>query len=340
MSTELTTVEAQPADRGSMVEAVSSRQAQEIQAAMVIAQRFPRDEEAAIARIMTACKRLKLAEKAMYKYARGGTKITGPSIRLAEVMARAWGNVDFGIVELDQRQGESDVMAYCWDLETNTRQTKIFTQPHARYSKERGLHALADPRDIYEQVANMGARRMRACILGIIPGDVQDLAIEECRTTILGDNTEPLIDRLRKAVKEFAEYGVTLAMIEARFGHRLDAAEPSDLVDLREIYQSMRDGMSKREDWFDVHAEASADHKRQAAEAAESQPAPFDSKRRMAGYRARITKAKGNAEILDKLMCEVEADGDLAQEDITTLQAEIEAAAKPKGEPKQRELLK
>ena len=104
-------------------EMMISRQAQEVQAAMVVAKRFPRDEVTSHNRILNACKRKSLAERAVYEYPRGGENVTGPSIRLAEVMAQNWGNLDFGITELEQKNGSSTVMAYCWDLETNTRQT-------------------------------------------------------------------------------------------------------------------------------------------------------------------------------------------------------------------------
>lgn len=126
----------QVSGRGVGTEMMVSRQAQEVQAAMVIAKKFPRNEVESFNRIMQACKRRSLAEQAMYEYPRGTTKVTGPSIRLAEAMAQNWGNIDFGITELEQRSGESQVMAYAWDLETNTRQTKIFAVPHVRSTKE------------------------------------------------------------------------------------------------------------------------------------------------------------------------------------------------------------
>jgi len=159
-------------------EMVTTRQAQEVQAAMVIAKRFPRDEVEAFNRILKSCQRKTLAEQSMYEYPRGGQKVTGPSIRLAEALAQNWGNLDYGIVELEQNNGESQVMAYAWDLETNTRQSKIFSVPHIRATKH-GNKTLTDPRDIYEMVANQGARRLRACILGVIPGDVIDSAVEQ-----------------------------------------------------------------------------------------------------------------------------------------------------------------
>jgi anion-transporting ArsA/GET3 family ATPase len=173
-------------------EMVSTRQAQEVQAAMVVAKRFPRDEIEAYNRIMRACQRKSLAEQSCYEYPRGGQKVTGPSIRLAEALAQNWGNLDYGIIELEQKDGESQVMAYAWDLETNTRQTKIFSVPHMRVTKT-GSKTLTDPRDIYELVANQGSRRLRACILGVIPGDVIDSAIDQCNLTLRTNNPEPLI---------------------------------------------------------------------------------------------------------------------------------------------------
>src|SRR5690606_25443737 len=96
----------------------TTRQAQEVQAAMVIAKKFPRDETESIGRVLRACRRRALAEVSQYAYPRGGNKITGPSIRLAEAIAQAWGNIDYGVIELEQTAGESTVMAYAWDLET------------------------------------------------------------------------------------------------------------------------------------------------------------------------------------------------------------------------------
>lgn len=231
---------------------VTTRQAQEVQAAMVIAKRFPRNEVESYNRILRSCQRKSLAKQSMYEYPRGGTKVTGPSIRLAEAMAQNWGNIDFGIIELEQKSGESQVMAYAWDLETNTRQTKVFTVPHIRGTKK-GNVLLTDPRDIYEIVANQGARRLRACILGVIPGDVIDSAIDQCMLTLTSGNKEPLIDRVRKMAKAFEdEFGVPLQAIEKYLGCKHESFSENDFVRLKNVYKSLRDGMAKREDYFEL----------------------------------------------------------------------------------------
>lgn len=238
------------ADENAMMQVEQSRAVAEVQSAYVIAKRFPRDEMTAFNKIMKACERPFLAEQAMYAFPRGGQVVTGPSIRLAEVLAQCWGNCDAGIREISQVNGVSIAEAYAIDLETNNRSTKIFHVPHDRYTKK-GKTRLTDPRDIYELVANNGSRRMRACILAIIPGDIVDAAIDQCKKT-LTNGKEPLQDRIRKMVVALDEQGIKIEHIEKRLGHKLDAIIEPELITLRGIYKSIKDGMAKREDFFDI----------------------------------------------------------------------------------------
>ena len=242
----------------SALEIATSRVAQEVQAQMVVAKKFPRNEAVSFQKIMRACKRKGLAEQSMYAYPKGGSMVQGASIRLAEELARDWGNIDFGIVELEQKRGESIMMAYCWDLETNVRQTKVFTVPHKRYTRK-GTYPLTDPREIYEMTANQGARRLRACILGVIPGDVVEASVEECKKTLAGNNQEPLGDRVRKMVAVFSQMGVTVEQIEKRLGHNLDATTEIELVNLRSIYTSIKDNMADVRDFFPIDSDGNGE---------------------------------------------------------------------------------
>ncbi|NRD80334.1 hypothetical protein HPT25_23715 [Bacillus sp. BRMEA1] len=234
-----------------LAQASSNREMEEVKGAIFMARQFPRNVFQAEQRILDACKRPALAGTAVYQYPRGGTRVSGPSIRLAEVIAQNWGNIDFGIKELEQREGESIVMAYAWDLETNTRQTKVFTVKHAR--KANGtVKKLDDPRDIYEKVANEGARRVRSCILSVIPGDIVEKAVVQCDETLKGNSKGPLKDRVANSLKAFKnQYRVTQEMIEDRFGYNADSFTEVDFLDLIKIYNSLKDGMSKVDDWFD-----------------------------------------------------------------------------------------
>ena len=232
-------------------QALVAREVGEVQAALVMAKRFPRDERAAVDRILTACGRQKLAESAVYEYARGGQAVTGPSIRLAEVLAVCWGNMLQGVVELSRQNGVSECLAFAWDLETNTRDEKRFQVKHWRDKKNGGGYALTDERDIYELIANMGARRKRACILSIIPGDVQESALDQCDLTLKA-KVDVGPESIKRTLGAFEKYGVTASMIEKRIQRRLDSITPGIMLQLIRIGTSLKDGMSLASEWFEM----------------------------------------------------------------------------------------
>ena len=230
-----------------------ARAVAEVQAAMMIARANPRDQIAAMDRILNTCSRPTLAEAAVYTYAKGGSNVSGPSIRLAEALAQNWGNMQFGLRELSQANGESTVQAYAWDVETNTRREITFQVPHLRHTRK-GSYKLEDPREIYELVANQGSRRLRACILAVIPGDVTEAAVNQCEVTMHAKaDTSP--EAIQKLLTAFEGYGVSKEQIEARIQRRIDAIQPAQIVSLRKIFASLKDGMSVPSEWFDVEPE-------------------------------------------------------------------------------------
>jgi len=233
-----------------LVQAAIAREYAEVQAAALIAKRYPRDPIKCVDQILKACTRTSLAEMATYEYARGGTEITGASIRLAEELARGWGNLVSTVKELARSSDSSECLAYAWDLETNWRDDKYFTVPHYRESGGRRLRLTSD-RDIYETIANMGARRKRACILAVIPGDVQEAALRQCQVT-LTTKVQITNELLKDTLEKLGTYGVSRAMIEALIQRRLEAITPGLWLRLSRIYTSLQDGMSAPADWFDL----------------------------------------------------------------------------------------
>jgi hypothetical protein len=227
----------------------SERAVAEAQGRLLIAKRFPRDEAAAFARVMAACQRQSLAEVAIYKFPRGGQSVEGPSIRLAEELARCWGNIAYGTRELSRRHGESEMEAFAWDQQTNVLSNQTFTVKHIRDTKGGGK-ALTDERDVYELTANQGSRRLRARILAVLPPDLVDAAVDQCRRTMVDGGGKSVVDRVRDMTQAFAKVGVTADMLATRLGRSLDTAIPEDLVDMRGIYQGIKDGASSVRDWF------------------------------------------------------------------------------------------
>lgn len=229
--------------------AAVARAVQEIQAALVIGQRFPRDEIKAKARILEACKRKGLAEVAEYEYSRGGTKITGPTVDLLRAIASRWGNLLYGWDEVDRREGYSRVRCWAWDTQSNSRAERTMQVRHFR-DTQGGGYELTDERDIYEAIANQASRRVRACLEEVIDSDIIADAVDQCRRTLKEGEKLSLKDRAVAIVNYFAEFGVTQTMIEARIGNKLEALSENQYASLRRVWKSLKDGVGKREDYF------------------------------------------------------------------------------------------
>lgn len=233
----------------------ASRAIAEAQGKLIIAKNFPRDEVQAYARAMEACQRPAMAEKAFYSFPRGKQTVEGPTIRFAEELARCWGNVDYGIKELSQDDGKSEMQAYAWDLETNTQSVQNFTNPHQREAFGK-MQTLTSQRDIYENNANMATRRLRSRILAVLPSWFVDGAINECKKTLAGQNETPLIDRVKNMVVQFAKIGVTQEQIERRLKRKIDTMTAEDFVEYIGIFNALKNGESKVADWFEAEKEA------------------------------------------------------------------------------------
>jgi len=236
---------------GAFAASEQQRNVAEVQARMMIARANPRDERRCMDAILRDCTRPTLAAQAQYHYARAGTSIDGASIRLAEAVARRWGNIASGIKEISRAGGYSECIAYCWDLESGYYDERQFQVKHWRDTKQGG-YQLTDERDIYEAIANIAQRRKRAVILTVIPGDVIEAALEQCEET-LNANVDLSPEALKKMSDAFqTEFGITRGQIEKRCQCRLEAIRPAQVVQLRKIYVSLKDEMSRAEDWFDA----------------------------------------------------------------------------------------
>lgn len=279
-------VAAAPAE--AMVAISSSREVAEVQTAMLMARRFPRNEVDAMDHILQACTRPSLAQGALYEYARGGTDIRGPSVRLAECIAQYWGHLDFGWRVLEERPGVTKVQTFAWDLQTGVRSQVVFDVTHERVAggNKKQLH---DPRDIYEHIANAASRRLRSCILRTIPGDVVEAAVQQCEVT-MKTKAEVTPERLANLVTQFAEFGVTKANIEKRIQRRIESMTPGMMMQLGKVFTSLRDGMSEPGDWF-----SAGDAPQAVEESAGAPAAPTGTVNPRQAVRDRLQKRKTEA---------------------------------------------
>lgn len=235
----------------------ASRAIAEAQSKLYIAKTFPRDEAEAVNKMKRACSRQSLAEKAFYSFPRAGQNITGPTIRFAEELARCWGNIDYGIKELSQDDGKSEMQAYAWDLETNTQSVQNFTNPHKREKSDKRtrqvvMEDLVSQRDIYENNANMATRRLRARILAVLPAWFVDEAIQACQSTLRGDGKASFDERKSNLITEFDRLGVDASMLKKYLKHDAMTMDTDEFLDLVGVFNSIKTGERKAAEWFNA----------------------------------------------------------------------------------------
>lgn len=225
-----------------------SRAIAEAQGQLILAKRFPRDLNAAFAELMEACKLPALAQVAFYTLPRGKNSVTGPSIRLAEEIARVYGNFQYGHRELSRDDKKSEVEVYAWDMEKNNYSKRQITVMHVLDTKE-GPRKLRDQKDIDDKIANVASKQVRGRILALVPKWLSEAAITACRETLAGNSEVPVAERVRKMTQAFAKFGVTVKHLETFLGHGLDTVDRDELADLTGVHNAIRDG-AKIEDYF------------------------------------------------------------------------------------------
>lgn len=229
----------------------------EIQSAIVLAKRFPRDEDLSFQKLMKACGRTTFAEDAEYSFPRGGQSVKGPSVFLAREAARVWTNIRYGLTITRDDSNSRQIQAWAWDLETNT---KISAEDDFRkliFRKGKGWIE-PDERDLRELTNRRGAILIRNCVLQILPKDLIEDALSKCRETLRTNAAQDPDAARKKILLAFSELNVSAEQLAAYLGHPVAQSSPAEIADLRAVYKSISDGNTTWGDYVNGNAEATA----------------------------------------------------------------------------------
>lgn len=215
-----------------------SRAVAEVQGAIFVARHFPRDMNHVYAEMQRLCSSPELAKRAFYKVPNRGE---GPTVHLMRELARVWGNLDYGVKELSRDNKQSEVQAFAWDQEKNTRTTRSFIQPHKR-SKGKSTIDLTDLNDIYLGNQNTGARAVRECIQNVLPVDFVEQAKAICQQTLTGANGtgDQLQQNILDGIAAYQSVNVGQAALEQKIGRPFQQWSAQDLASLQVIYRSIQ----------------------------------------------------------------------------------------------------
>jgi hypothetical protein len=184
-----------------------------------------------------------IATACIYAKPQGGTRIEGPSIRLAEIAASGWGNSRCGARVINVAHDYVECEGVMWDLERNLAITKTVRRPILSKKGERY------PEHMIITTANAGCSiALRNAILSVIPKPLINKLYLYSRQITAGDvKTQP--ERLKVMYGKLKEFGITKQDILDYFDVKGEADINSDMfVTIAGMYNAItQDGLDAKE---------------------------------------------------------------------------------------------
>jgi hypothetical protein len=185
------------------------------------------------------------AMSCFYKLNRQGKSIEGPSIRLAEIAASAYGNLRFGARVISDNGKQITAQGFCHDLESNVLSTievkrRITNREGQRYSD-----------DMIVVTGNAAcAIAARNAIFKVVPFAIIKPIFEAAKRTAIGDLTT-LADRRSKMLEKFAAIGVNQKQIVASVTKKgIEEIGLDELETLIGVFNAIKDGDQTVEEAF------------------------------------------------------------------------------------------
>jgi hypothetical protein len=207
-------------------EAIEALARSEIDLGVELAMKYPRSISQFLAKSKEdACRSVETAASCIYSKPIGGGAVTGPSVRLAEILRANYKHLRTAARHLSTDRDNMTVtcQAICYDLENNN---QIMDEVTASIRDRSGKIYSNDV--IITTIAATKSKAVRNVILQAIPRAYADEVMVEAKKAITGENKkggkakETLADQIQRAIKHFTALGVPKERILHRFGRQSD----------------------------------------------------------------------------------------------------------------------
>jgi len=237
-----------------------------VQARYIIALQRQRDWDLVRQKILKDCERPGFAESTTYKKPIGKGTVSGLSIRFAESARRAMGNIEINRTIVYDDATKRVVRLSVTDLESNNPDYKDITlEKTVERRDNKGRKTLAQRLNSFGEMVYLveatedelltkesaiSSKIERQLTLKILPGDIQDEALHAIRhTQEKADKADPDAAK-KRLIDAFEDLGIRVPELKSFLGtESLDAIQPSDLKQLREVYTAIKEGETT---WRDV----------------------------------------------------------------------------------------
>jgi len=216
--------------------ALATLNTSEINQQIATARQFPRTASVSKKRALDiATLDQATAAACSYLLPRGGKKIEGPSVRLAEIVACAWGNMRVGARIVDIGRNFVTAQGFAHDLENNL---AVYFESKRRITKRNGDRFDDDMIGVTANAACAIARRN--AIFQVVPLPIVNAIRAECKKVAMG-SIKSLSESRAKAVEYFKANGVAEDRILAAFDKKsIEDLTLEDVVDMQGMYRSIK----------------------------------------------------------------------------------------------------
>lgn len=218
----------------------------EIDMQIATAKRYPRNVQQVLARIReSATEDTSVAQECFYVLPRDGKNVEGLSVRMAEIMAGAWGNLRVQTRIIGNDGKTITAQGICHDLETNT---AVSVEVKRSILNKKGETYSENMQVTTGNAASAVA--FRNAVLKIIPKAITNKTIQEIKKVSVGD-AKDLKSRREGCVEHFKTMGVSQDMLlEYLEIERIEDISSELLFHLIGIANSIKEGMLTIQDLF------------------------------------------------------------------------------------------
>lgn len=195
-----------------------------------------------------------VAASCNYALPRGGKTLSGPSVRLAEIVTSSYGNIRSGARVIANDGKTITAQGICHDLETNN---CVTVEVKRKITDRNGKTFNEDMQTVTGNAAC--AIAFRNAVFKVIPAALIQDIYEQTKNVARG-TAETLPQRRDKAVKFLAEKGVKAGQICSALGiKRIEDIDLDKLVDLRGIVSAIQNGETTIDQAFNYKEEINPD---------------------------------------------------------------------------------
>ena len=218
----------------------------EIDVQIATARRYPRSLKTFLNKALEmATLDEETAASCFYKLPRGSKTLEGPGVRLAEIVASAWGNIRFGARLADETEKFIKADGFAHDLETNTAVSfQVMRRITDKYGKRYGDDMIMTTANAASAIA------LRNAVFRVVPKAYVDQIFRKAKKVAIGD-ASTLADRRVKAVEYFQKMGIMLDRILPVLGRAgVEEITLDDLETLLGLGTAIKEGTIKADDAF------------------------------------------------------------------------------------------